>query len=1808
MAVSSALLSRVVVAFRAHRIGRGRFLPLCRQVVALVAAASIVLQPTLAAAQVFSDKSAPGSQQAQIMTAGNGVPVVNITTPNGAGVSMNSYSQFNVGPTGLIFNNSRTPVQTQLGGWIAGNPWLPGGTAKLIVNQVTGNSPSLLSGFMEVGGVRADLVVANSSGITCNGCGFVNAARAVLTTGTPQFDTSGGLVSYDVRQGTVTVGGGGLDATATDYASILARAVQVNSAIWANTLTVVTGANQITPATRSSTPIAGTGDKPAFALDVAALGGMYAGKIKLIGTEAGVGVRNAGTIGAQAGQLKLSVNGSVGNSGTMQASSRVSVRANGSVTNSGRIYGQSATNVQATGTITNSTGGVIASGGRTGLAAATIRSNGLLAGGLSLDGTLAASGDLVVSAAGLAALGGINVAAGAINVQAAVVDVSSTPNTYGATSLTLSATSGDLTAANAVLGTLGAALITASGAVTTDGVLANVGLLDLAGASLSNDTGVIQQSSTGTARLAVTGLFANGTGAIVANGPMAIDAGALTSSGSLVSAGTLAIATGTLTNGGQIRSLAGLAVTTTGDVVNSGTIHAVGNAIILTIAGQISNTASGIIGSEANATLVGNAVTSNGVLGAGLRLNGTIGASGTLLVSAATTAAIHGEAVAPSSLSVVANSTDISGSPNLYGGGALVLDAQAGDLNATGAVVGSQGLALVQATGAVIFDSATMVVGSLNLFGDRLSSHGAMIEQASTTLGQIVLSQAFDNGSGAILSNGPLTIQATALTSSGALVSAGTMRLALASLHNSGSIRSLDRLDLATCGDIANTGTLYGATSGHLVVGGTLDNGAPGLIASAGNVSIAAATLSQSGLLAAGLDSAGKLGTSGDLTLTISGQASASGSTVAAGKMSLRADGISIASAPRVFAGSDLTLTATSGAIDATAASVASSGTLTISTPGAGIFDRAVVLADKLMLSAASLSNRQGTLQQAGAGPGSITLAGLLDNTGGQIVSNGSLPVGADSIANDGGRIAAAALLDVTANTLSGNGAYVSLANLGLTTPGAFTNTGTVQAGGAAILQIGGAFDNLSSILAGGTLLLSAPSIVNEPTGEIAGGAVGIFTQTFTNNQGSVGASGNLLIAADSHGALANAIVNDRGQIQSTSGDVVLLANGVQNLGTAPTFNHNGSQLVFYTSGASPPGDPSGLLNFMLLPKVVAANNQPATPYAAAYAKAFEELMAGKPLTADARAILDPSYYDSATGLLTARYAPAWAQLVAAGSTAGQSNMATLMKNMVDPTLFDSQGNIVPAAATAYAAFWIELSSGAALTSDVKAILKPSVLAADGTVLATYSSVWASIDAPSATPFTIKKVITSDTLNADGKMALIAAGGSISIAGGPVENLYSALSAGKDINIAASTFHNVALGASQTQFEVWKSSPCFSCHNAQIKFGQTFGGVVEAGGNVAISTQGSFVSETVPTSSTGVQDLAVISSSLAAMVQNLQPSLQATPTSGVATFDRLGVGDFSAALQGTGTTSGLPSNGAVAAAIDYAQSLGTTATNPSGAPASAPSQFGASIAGLGTAPGPSGSGAPTPVPGQTGVSATLPASTIAAQTADAQFFSDANKFVQYNKANRNLMQSSQPAVAGSTSDSINALAWLAASASAPSTNALFSPPTANELSTKSGGALISGAAVTLASTGSMRLDGVVDARTGLGLTSDADIMMSGYVNGGASAKIAAGGNLAMADTAFEADRADHGTRRSLRLGEPASDDRRSVARRRSRPLHPVEDYRQQRRARWRHLCDDDEYRLVAGGGRQSHPLGGRRSHGPGLGPLGRRLGPRVGRR
>ncbi|WP_302174903.1 hemagglutinin repeat-containing protein [uncultured Hydrogenophaga sp.] len=277
----------------------------------LAAAVLQALSPLAAQAQIVPDPGAPRSQQPTVLRTSAGQPLVNIQTPSAAGVSRNTYRQFDVGPEGAVLNNSRTGAPTRIGGTVGPNPWLARGEARVIVNEVNSHAPSLLRGPLEIAGRSAELIVANPAGIQVQGASFLNAQRVTLAVATPQWN-GGDLLGLRTGNGLLRIDadphGLGMDTRGASHTDILARAVQVNAAVWADRLRVVTGENTVTAGSETEpgavTP-AGAGaaaasPPPAFALDVSALGGLYAHAITLVGTEAGLGVRHSGVIAARA--------------------------------------------------------------------------------------------------------------------------------------------------------------------------------------------------------------------------------------------------------------------------------------------------------------------------------------------------------------------------------------------------------------------------------------------------------------------------------------------------------------------------------------------------------------------------------------------------------------------------------------------------------------------------------------------------------------------------------------------------------------------------------------------------------------------------------------------------------------------------------------------------------------------------------------------------------------------------------------------------------------------------------------------------------------------------------------------------------------------------------------------------------------------------------------------------------------------------------------------------------------------------------------------------------------------------------------------------------------------------------------------------------------------------------------------------------------------------------------------------------------------------------------------------------------------
>ncbi len=336
------------------------------QVKALVASISLWMPLAPVYAGIVADSAANAANRAVIgagkNSAGTVVPVVNIQTPKN-GISHNIYKQFDVLAEGAVLNNSRQGATTKTVGNVAANPFLATGEARVILNEVNSSAASRFEGNLEVAGQMADVIIANPSGINIKGGGFINANKAIFTTGKPQLNADGSIKQFTVDQGKITVsanpnskfglGGNNNDA---NYVDLYARALELSAELRAkNDIQVIAGANNVSADLQDVTPKTGTGTAPTLAVDVKALGGMYANNIYLMGTEKGLGVTNAGTVQA-VNNLVITSAGKIEHSGTISSTSKtqglVNIQTTGTgaaadINSSGSINSNSALNIDS---------------------------------------------------------------------------------------------------------------------------------------------------------------------------------------------------------------------------------------------------------------------------------------------------------------------------------------------------------------------------------------------------------------------------------------------------------------------------------------------------------------------------------------------------------------------------------------------------------------------------------------------------------------------------------------------------------------------------------------------------------------------------------------------------------------------------------------------------------------------------------------------------------------------------------------------------------------------------------------------------------------------------------------------------------------------------------------------------------------------------------------------------------------------------------------------------------------------------------------------------------------------------------------------------------------------------------------------------------------------------------------------------------------------------------------------------------------------------------------------------------------------
>ncbi|WP_324020369.1 hemagglutinin repeat-containing protein [Pantoea sp. JZ29] len=1105
----------------------------------------VAVQPML---PVMAAEITPVTPGTKMDAAGNGVPVVNIATPNQAGISHNQYDQYNVGQQGLILNNATGQLtQTQLGGLIQNNPNLRAGQeARAIINEVVGANRTQLQGYTEVAGRAANVMVANPYGITCNGCGFINTPNVTLTTGKPQFDASGNLAALEVSKGTITIEGQGLDGSKADAVSIVARATEINAGIHAKDLTVTLGANRVGQ-DGSVTPIRGEGPAPGVAVDTSALGGMYANRIHLVSSEKGVGV-NLGNLLARQGDITLDANGKLAVHDSLSS-----------------------------GALTVSAQSVELSGEHKSAGPAAITAQN----GISLNNGSLGS-DRAVSLQGgsrLQVSGGKIMAGDSINLAATSLSLDSGSALNATNNISLNAQPD----------------FTGGSGLDPAGQFDNAGQLT-AGNNLSLNafTAANTGSLSAKGQLSAIGNKVTNQGALQGN-RIRLKSEVLTNSGTVQGADALALETITLNNSGSLT--APQLVLNSDAITNSGLLQGTQNLTLLSQ--HLTNLKKGSIATAGDLTLNLPDFSNSGLLSA----EGALNLSGNSLVNdgeinASTLHSDNGQLSNLAGGKLLATGTLQLTNNQFANGGQIAANQSeltADSLNNAGRIQGT--------------DSLTLNAGTLNnrpgselLTSGQLTLNGGDLNNAGLIQGE-KLALTADNwvNSGSALSAGDATLKAKTLTNSGKILGQQSVALQGNTTDNSGWL--LAKV-LAFQGDLTNSGLIQGDTALTLK-GGSLSNQATGQLQTAGNADITASSLNNQGQLQGDnlavtaqswqnsgsaramknvtASVAGELNNGGTLTgqqaMNLQAGKVINGGTLAADQLSLQAPLLS--NAGLLQGNSALAMTSAQIANLANGRLVSGSG-LSLA-PVKLINDGAVQVAGTFSVNGGDFTNNG----QVNADALNATLTGTLNNGGnGKLLARQLAQVQAQSLTNAG--IVAGQQLQITGDTLQNQGllqgdnaltaGFRQLDNQAsgqLITGGALTlqgtdarnagtwqgsqlryrfgslkNTGTLNGTGILDGQTTGLLDNSGNLIAGGNASLNTDSLVN--SGKIMAGGLTLRAASLSNS--------GLWQGSTSLDAVSTGDLTQSSTGRALSGGDLLL--GAATLNTAGTLQGGNSQIT----------------------------------------------------------------------------------------------------------------------------------------------------------------------------------------------------------------------------------------------------------------------------------------------------------------------------------------------------------------------------------------------------------------------------------------------------------------------------------------------------------------------------------------------------------------------------------------------------------------------------------------------------------------------
>jgi filamentous hemagglutinin len=755
---------------------------------------AVLIASGMGAGSALADKPAttviPASGKTNAYISANGVPVVNIDTANAKGLSHNRYTRYDVEANGLVLNNgnnSQIARQSQLAGQVTANLNLVK-EATVILNEVVSVKRSTLAGYTEVLGGKADVVVANPYGITCDGCGFINTDRATLTTGTSTIGVDGSLTGFTVNSGDVLIGAQGIDSTAQQVLDMVTRSVKIEGNINTSptgSLGITTGNNSWNYGSRNTTgTVTGNGAAPSYAIDSTALGGMYAGRIRIIGTEAGVGVRMLGDAAASVDDFTISYAGKVEIHSAISAARDVAIASTSSTGNSDVFV------------------------------------NGLgaqLSAGQDLT-VLATNGQVTLSEAELYAANNLDVTAASLS------DVSTTDKTRFAGAVNTLVVSGEASingsvwgAGSALSGKFGSLSVGANGATIYAGTtldLSTTNALALANAAVRSTGDMTLAASAGT----ISTTSGTGQGVQATNGNLSLTAGnGLNNAGTITSdtGSVTARVDGTLNNSGTLHAkttvdIADKANSSTENIINSGTLIADGSLVAK--AGNFTNQTGATVQGTTGTTVTATALINDGTFIA----SDTAGQSGNFTLSS------------------------LSNSGTLQSKEDLGLNVT-GTLANAGKLLATHDLAVNAATSALAISNTNPGVIQA---GNALTISGANATfntQSGTVLGNTTgITVSSLSNSGTLQSNASMNLAiGNGLTNSGTLLAKTSLTSNSGSLNNSGTLQT-NQGSTITTGALTNSGKIITSSAGYngVINAATLTNTGVGVIQSARNLNV----------------------------------------------------------------------------------------------------------------------------------------------------------------------------------------------------------------------------------------------------------------------------------------------------------------------------------------------------------------------------------------------------------------------------------------------------------------------------------------------------------------------------------------------------------------------------------------------------------------------------------------------------------------------------------------------------------------------------------------------------------------------------------------------------------------------------------------------------------------------------------------------------------------------------------------------------------------------------------------------------------